>query len=153
MERRSGHFSLHRRQFWPAANLHWCLLWAWWLSGKEFSCQRRSPGLDPWVGKIPQRRKWQPTPVFLPGKSHGQSLTGYSPRCHRVGHDWVTKLSWVIMGNKTDTVPALMGFTSCWRRKDNTELHTVWNGDIRERKVEPGKGIESGGKSVILYRW
>ena len=35
---------------------------------------------DPWVGKIPWRRKWQPTPVFLPGKSHGQqSLAGYSP--------------------------------------------------------------------------
>ena len=35
---------------------------------------------DPWVGKSPWRRKWQPTPVFLPGKSHGQrSLKGYSP--------------------------------------------------------------------------
>ena len=37
------------------------------------------PGFDPWVGKITRRRKWQPTPLFLPGKSHGQrSLTGYS---------------------------------------------------------------------------
>ena len=37
-------------------------------------------GFNPWVGKIPWRRKWQPTPVFLPGKSHGQkSLVGYSP--------------------------------------------------------------------------
>ena len=35
---------------------------------------------DPCVGKIPWRRAWQPTPVFLPGKSHGQrSLVGYSP--------------------------------------------------------------------------
>ena len=35
---------------------------------------------DPWVGKIPWRRKWQPTPVFLLGKFHGQrSLAGYSP--------------------------------------------------------------------------
>ena len=35
---------------------------------------------NPWVKKIPWRRKWQPTPVFLPGKSHGQkSLVGYSP--------------------------------------------------------------------------
>ena len=41
-------------------------------------------GFDPWVGKIPWRRKWQPTPVFLPGKSHGQrSLTGYSPWSHK----------------------------------------------------------------------
>ena len=37
-------------------------------------------GLDAWLGKIPWRRKWQPTPVFLSGKSHGQrSLAGYSP--------------------------------------------------------------------------
>ena len=35
---------------------------------------------DPWVGKIPWRRKWQPTPVLLPGKSHGQrSLVGFRP--------------------------------------------------------------------------
>ena len=39
------------------------------------------PRFDPWVGKIPWRRKWQPSPVFLPGKSHGQrSLVGYSPQ-------------------------------------------------------------------------
>ena len=39
-----------------------------------------SPGFDPWVGKTPYWRKWQPTPVFLPGESHGQgSLVGYSP--------------------------------------------------------------------------
>ena len=38
---------------------------------------------DPWVGKISWRRKWQPTPVFLPGKVHGQrSLVGYSPEGH-----------------------------------------------------------------------
>ena len=38
------------------------------------------PGFDLWVGKIPWRRKWQPTPVFLPGEFHGQrSLVGYSP--------------------------------------------------------------------------
>ena len=37
-------------------------------------------GFDPWVGKIPWRRAWQPTPVFLPGESHGQrSLLGYGP--------------------------------------------------------------------------
>ena len=49
-----------------------------WLSGKEPICQCTRPGFDPWVGKIPWRRKWQPTPVFLPEKSHGQrSLVGY----------------------------------------------------------------------------
>ena len=42
------------------------------------------PGFDLWVGKIPWRRKWQPTPVLLPGKSHGQrSLVGYGPWGHK----------------------------------------------------------------------
>ena len=53
-----------------------------WLSSKETACQcksRRRHGFDPWVRKIPYRRKWQPTPVFSPGKSHGQrDLEGYS---------------------------------------------------------------------------
>ena len=39
---------------------------------------------DAWVGKIPGRREWQPTPVFLPGESYGQrSLEGYSPWGHK----------------------------------------------------------------------
>ena len=43
-------------------------------------CYTHIPGFDPWVGKIPWRRKWQPTPVLLPGESHGgRSLVGYSP--------------------------------------------------------------------------
>ena len=38
------------------------------------------PRFNPWVEKIPWRRKWQPTPVFLPGEPHGwRSLVGYSP--------------------------------------------------------------------------
>ena len=45
-------------------------------------------GFQPWIGKIPWRRKWQPTPVLMPGESHGQrSLAGCSPRGRRVGHD------------------------------------------------------------------
>ena len=57
------------------------------LSGKESTCRYRRYVFDPWVGNIPWRRKWQPAPVFLPGKSHGQrSPEGYSPWDHRVGH-------------------------------------------------------------------
>ena len=42
------------------------------------------PGFDPWIGKIPWRKEWQPTPVFLPVKPHGQtSLVGYSPWGHK----------------------------------------------------------------------
>ena len=51
--------------------------------GKEPACQCRRhkrQGSDPWVRKIPWRRAWQPTPVFLPGESHGRrSLADYSP--------------------------------------------------------------------------
>ena len=44
----------------------------------------RTLGFNPWVRKIPWKRKWQPTPVSLPGKSHGQrSMAGYSPWGHR----------------------------------------------------------------------
>ena len=53
-------------------------------SGKEPACQCRRYKrcrFDPWVGKIPWKRKWQPTLVFLPGESHGlRSLAGYSPQ-------------------------------------------------------------------------
>ena len=52
-----------------------------WLSGKESACQCRRcrrRRFDHWVGKLPWRWKWQPTPVFLPGEYHGQrSLAGY----------------------------------------------------------------------------
>ena len=54
-----------------------------WHSGKESArqCRRcKRCGFDPWDGKIPWRRKWQPLPVFLPGEFHGQrSLLDYSP--------------------------------------------------------------------------
>ena len=65
----------------------------WWLSGKEPICQCRRHCFDLWVGTIPWRRKWQPTPVFLPGESHGQrSLAGYSAGGHRrARHNWATK--------------------------------------------------------------
>ena len=55
-----------------------------WLSWYRIHLQCRSPGFDPWVGKIPWRREWLPTAILLPGKSHGQqSLVGYSPRGHK----------------------------------------------------------------------
>ena len=76
------------------------------MRGKESACQCRRPGFDPWVRKMPWRRKWQPTPVFffkinlfnwrlitlqycptpifLPGEFHGQrSLVGYSLCGHK----------------------------------------------------------------------
>ena len=56
----------------------------WWFSGKESTCKCRRCGFNPWVGKISWRKKWQPTPIFLLGKSHGQrSLACYTPWGHK----------------------------------------------------------------------
>ena len=64
-----------------------------WLSSEESTCQCRRYRFDTCVRKIPWRRKWQPTAVFLSGKSHGQrSLVAYIPWGHKkVGHDLATK--------------------------------------------------------------
>ena len=53
-------------------------------SDKELTCQCRRCSFDPWVGKMPWRREWQPTPVFLPEEFLGQrSLAGYNPWGHK----------------------------------------------------------------------
>ena len=79
--------ALHSRRLFPT-KLHHPVPLPWgfqlglargWLRGKESArqCRRyRRLWFDPWVGKIPWCRQWQPTPVFLLGKSHGQSLGG-----------------------------------------------------------------------------
>ena len=54
---------------------------------QESTCRRC--GFDSWVRKIPWGRKWQPNPVFLPGKSHGhRCLVGYSPWGHKSDRTW-----------------------------------------------------------------
>ena len=69
-------------------------------SGKESACQCRRPercGFDPWIAKIPWRRKWQPTPEFLPGQFHGQRcLVGYSPKSQ----------TWLIICAQVHTFPS-----------------------------------------------
>ena len=75
--------------------------------GKESTClcrRNRRYEFSPWVGKIPWRGKWQPTPVFLPGKSRGQrSLVGYSSwGCKE--SDTTEQLNWT-----EDITPTLRG--------------------------------------------
>ena len=80
-----------------ASFLDWKALWLLFLLVAQtiriyLQCGR--PRFDPWVRKIPWRRKWQPTPVFWPGESHGQrSLAGYSPRDHKESDttEWRTR--------------------------------------------------------------
>ena len=68
-----------------------------WFSSRESDCQcrrHRKCGFDLWVSKIPWRRKWQPTPIFLPGESQGQRIpAGYGPWNCRVGHNWARMYS------------------------------------------------------------
>ena len=64
----------------------------WWLRRYSICLQCGRPGFEPWVGKIPWRRKWQSTPVLLPGKIPWTEEPGrlQSMGSQRVGHDWAT---------------------------------------------------------------
>ena len=64
-----------------------------WLSGKESACQRRRPGCDPWVGKIPWRRPWQPTPVFWPGESRDRGAWWAAIYGVTQSRTWLKRLS------------------------------------------------------------
>ena len=69
-----------------------------WLRWQRIYLQCRRPGFDPWVKKVPWRRDWLPTPLFLPGKSHGQrTLAGYSPCSCKESYmtEWLTLSQWV----------------------------------------------------------
>ena len=75
---------------------------------KASACNAGDLGLIPGWGRPPWRRKWQPTPVFLPGESHGpRSLAGYSPRGRK----------------ESDTTERLHSLTKRW---SNTQNDLVW---------------------------
>ena len=86
--------------------------------------------IPPWIGKVSWRGKWQPTPVFFPGKSHGQkSLVGSMGS--RVGHNWATKQQQIVFpwkcflfpAQKVDFLGSLFSFLvwvlhmACWEQK------------------------------------
>ena len=109
-----------------------------WLSGKKPTCQCRrhkSHGFDPCVRKVPWRRKWQPTPVFLPGESHGQrSLAWCSPwGCKRVGHDLATKQQQLEVGKEAGREREVGAKSECLP-------HTPWHRDL----VLPGGDGHAG---------
>ena len=65
----------------------------WWRRLKESDCNAGRPGFDLWVGKMPWKREWLPTPVYLPGEFSGQrGLMGYSPWGHKESETivWLT---------------------------------------------------------------
>ena len=129
------------------------------IVGKESACQWRRHGrcgFDPWVGKIPWSRKWQPTPVFLPRKSHGQTnLVGYRPWSLKESDmtEWLT-LSLFTFKDRTG-VGGQLSFWG-WKRMFNNrkwetarsqeELRMPLNGGIEEqREKRDGAGGESRG--------
>ena len=76
----------------------------YWLRCDKVYLQYRRPGFDPWVGKLLWRREWLPTPVFLPGKFHGQnSMAGDSP-WHRRELDMTEQLTLHCLINYIQTV-------------------------------------------------
>jgi len=85
--------------------------------------------INPWARKIHWRRKWQPTPVFLSGKSHGQrSLVVYSPwGCKRVQHDLITKEQLLFSAPFTEeTALYHCIFLTCHKLIDNICLGFFW---------------------------
>ena len=104
-------------------------------------CKRR--GSNPWVGKIPWRRKLQPTPVFLPGESYGQrSLVGYSPRSCKD----LDTAAWLSMHQ-----------TEIWReQKKNLHLHgekTSSSRDLRKSGKNSWGNVEGGEKVIEVAVW
>ena len=81
---------------------------SWWLRDKESTCNARDTGSDPRVRKIPWKKEWQPTPVSLPGGSHGQrSLVDCSPwGCKEMG----TTDRLTLYANKTDNLEEMDRF-------------------------------------------
>ena len=114
----------------------------WWLRQSRIHLQWRRPRLSLWVGKIPRRREWQPTPVFSPGEFHElRSLVGYSSGSLKESEttEWLT-LSFLI-GEMQITATMRYHLTpvrtdiikkstnrKCWRWSGEraTLLHSWW---------------------------
>ena len=93
------------------------------------------PGFNPWVGKISWKRKWQPTSVFLPGKSHGwRYLVGYSPRGHKES-DTTEQLHFT----------QIKTITSHYTRNLKESIYSMRKGHYTEGKVE----VQRKEKSVL----
>ena len=95
----------------------------WQLSGKESACQCKGCRFDPWVGEIPWRRKWQPTPVVFSEKFHGQKkLAGYSLwGCKELDMTEQLSMHTHIMPSKA---PPLGLCTRCFMWKSLLEAHS-----------------------------
>ena len=115
--------------------------------------QCRKPRSDPWVGKIPCKRKWQLTPVFLPGKLHGQrSLAGYKPwGCEQSETmEWLTHL----VKQMTYVIPSFCCFTSkmgglkYWLPIVTSSFRAVQTMDKQEM---PSRSVGPGSQNCVYF--
>ena len=128
-----------------------------WLSGGEpaYQCWRcRSCGFYPWVGTIPWRRKWQPTPVLLPVKTHGQrSLVYYSPwGCEEPAMiEWLSMHTHFFLWTTLPWIQCLY-FRQCWMCHVASEVGTWFRHNHRISMIKQQPRIIAGitGKSIGL---
>ena len=100
----------------------------WWLRWERICLQCRRPSFYPWVSKIPWRREGLPTPVFLPGKSHGQrSLVGSSPW----GLKELDKHNWATNTFSLPWAPGFFGLFFSWRVKSHDSFDIGWHTGYR----------------------
>ena len=117
----------------------------WWLTGKESTCQCRrhkTCGFNPRVRKIPWKREWKPTPVFLPRELRGQrSLVGYSPwDCKESDTtERLTHSCWSYVTHLTAVLPT---------QKNNWNGHMYVFHTIKERKKNSNYLCQTKGKNV-----
>ena len=133
------------------------------------------PGFDPWVGKIPWRRKWQSTPVLLPGKSHGwRSLVGSSPWGRKESDmtEWLHFICKIGEGNGSTLawkIPwaykaAVHGVAKSWTRLSNFTFTFYYLYEIKWNQVAfrdkwriPGTagpgGLPSMGSHRVGHNW
>ena len=131
-------------------------------TGKESACQCRRCkrcGFNPWVGKIPWRRKWQPTPVFLPRESHEWgSWQATVITLQRVRHDWSNLTQYIYSQNPKYTIIDL--FPSCEHHVNLgpvlTQVDPIQTWALpphcvpRKNKEKTGNG---GPASLVVGKW
>ena len=133
-----------------------------WLPGVSLVAQMvkslpavRETGFDPWVRKVPWIRKWQPTPVFVPGKSHGwRSLEGYSLWVYSKESDmaeWLHFLSW-----PPDVKNQLNGKDpdagKDWRQEEKRMTEDKmfgWHHQLKEHEFEEAEGVGTGKPGML----
>ena len=103
----------------------------WWLNGKEPAWQCRRCKFKPWLLKIPWRRKWQPTPVFLPRESRGQrrATVCVAAKIQTGPGDWTTKEQSILRWKMDRREKIILGNSLClwllWKQNYWAKLTTM----------------------------